>query len=234
MTRTLFVLALLSISACRTTTPEAAELPNTLSKAEERAGYELLFDGESTEHWRGYKKAGFPEGWTVDGGALARVESGGDIVTREQYDSFELALEWKISPGGNSGIFWHVVESDDLHSVWETGPEMQVLDDIGHPGVEPMHSAGACYALYAPSESAAAPVGEWNQVRLRVDDGHVEQWLNGVKLCDYVMGSDDWNARVQASKFSSMPRFARARNGRIALQDHGDPVWYRSLRIRRL
>ena len=236
MLRSLTALSLCLLTACAhtTTNSDTAETPNTLTRAEANDGYVLLFDGMSTEHWRGFKKGGFPEGWIIDGDALTRTESGGDIVTREPYDSFELRLEWKISPGGNSGIMWHVIESDDVQATYQSGPEMQVLDDAGYPDIEPEHSAGACYALYPPSSAATKPVGEWNQVRLRVDDGHVEHWLNGVKICYYQLWSEDWNERVQASKFSSMPLFARARSGYIALQDHGDAVWFRNLRIKRL
>ena len=237
MLRTLTALSLTLLAACagtQTNTDTAAE-PNTLTRAEANDGYELLFDGTSTEHWRGFKKDEFPAGWTVEDGAITRVESGGDIVTREQYGAFELRLEWKIAPGGNSGIMWHVVETDGVNATYESGPEMQVLDDAGYPDVEPEHSAGACYALYPASEPAAEAVGEWNRVRLRVGkDGRVEQWLNDVKVCDYVLWSDDWNARVRASKFASMPHFAKAKSGHIALQDHGDRVWYRNLRIQRL
>ncbi|MCA8980589.1 MAG: DUF1080 domain-containing protein [Planctomycetes bacterium] len=236
MLRSLTALSLTLLAACAgtQTNTDTAEVPNTLTRAEANDGFQLLFDGSSTDRWRGFKKDGFPEGWVVEGDALARVASGGDIITRDEYDSFELRLEWKISPGGNSGIMWHVIESDDVQATYQSGPEMQVLDDAGYPDIEPEHSAGACYALYPPSASAAAPVGEWNRVRLRVDHGHVTHWLNDVKLCEYDLWSDDWNARVQASKFSSMPHFAKARAGHIALQDHGDPVWYRNLRIKRL
>lgn len=225
---------LLALAAACSGTPDGSDQPNHLSRGEERAGYELLFDGESTEHWRGWKKDAFPEGWIVEDGALARVESGGAIVTRETYGSFELALEWKISPGGNSGIFWHVVEDPAVGAPWQTAPEMQVLDDAAHPGLDAKNAAGACYDLYPVSEHAAAPVGEWNRVRIRVEGDHVQQWLNDVLVCEYTMGSDDWNRRVQACKFANEPYFAKSREGHIALQDHGDPVWYRNLRIRRL
>lgn len=232
--RSFTALCSMLLAACANTPAETAETPNSLTSAEARDGYELLFDGQSTEHWRGFKKDAFPDGWVAENGALARLESGGDIITREQYSSFDLRLEWKIAPGGNSGIMWHVIESDAVQATYQSGPEMQVLDNAGHPGVEPFHSAGACYELYAPSVSAAKPIGEWNQARLTVRGDHVEHWLNGVKVCEYTLGSDDWNARVQAGKFASMPHFARSRKGHIALQDHQSLVWYRNLRIRRL
>lgn len=236
MLRSLTALSFLLLAGCvhSATNSETAATPNTLTRAEANDGYTLLFDGKQTDQWRGFKKDSFPAGWVVQDGALARVESGGDIITREQFDSFELRLEWKISPGGNSGIMWHVIESDAVQATYQSGPEMQVLDDSGYPTNEAFHSAGACYELYAPTVSAARPIGEWNQVRVRVVGDHVEQWLNGVKVCDYVVGSKDWNQRLQASKFASEPYFAVARKGHIALQDHQSPVWFRNLRIRRL
>ena len=218
MRRPLLLLAL-SLASCISAADEDDLQPNRLAPIEARSGFELLFDGASTEHWRGYGKAGFPEGWVVEDGALVRTQSGGDLVTVEEYDSFDLRLEWQISPGGNSGIMWHVVERDDLHSTWQSGPEMQVLDDGGHPGVEPLHSAGACYDMYAPTESAAKPVGEWNEVRVLVRGDDVQLWLNGVQVCAFAMGSADWDARVQAGKWASEPNFARVRKGRIALQE---------------
>lgn len=232
--RRLPLLLALSLASCISAADEADQEPNRLAPIEARSGFELLFDGESTEHWRGYGKDEFPDGWVVEDGALVRLQSGGDLVTREEYESFELRLEWQVSPGGNSGIMWHVVERDDLHSTWQSGPEMQVLDDGAHPGVDPLHSAGGCYDMYAPAESAARPVGEWNDVRIKVRGDDVELWLNEVQVCGFRMGSDDWDARVQAGKWASEPHFARTRRGRIALQDHGDVVRYRNLRIRRL
>jgi 3-keto-disaccharide hydrolase len=236
MLRSLTALSLLVLAGCAAnqTNSDTAETPNTLTRAEANDGYQLLFDGRSMEHWRGFKKDEVPEGWLIEDGALTRTQSGGDIITRETYGSFELRMEWKISPGGNSGIMWHVIESDGVNATYESGPEMQILDNTGHPGVEPLNAAGACYDLYPAEVSAAKPVGEWNQVRLRVHRGKVEQWLNGSLICEYTLWSDDWNARVQASKFSSMPHFAVAREGHIALQDHQSPVWFRNLRIRRL
>lgn len=186
-------------------------------------------------HWRGYRQSELPTGWQVVEGALTRTGAGGDIITREQYDNFELTLEWKISPGGNSGIFFHVVEDSTLGAVYLTGPEMQVLDNAGHAdGKNPLTSAGSNFALHAPSRDVTRPVGEWNQVRLLVKGAHVEHWLNGVQVLSYELWSDEWKQRVQASKFRDMPRYGLARSGHIALQDHGDWVAFRNIRIRRI
>lgn len=185
--------------------------------------------------WRGFKKTELPNGWQMIDGALTRVGAGGDIVTREQYESFELTLDWKIAPGGNSGVFFHVVEDSTVNYVWETGPEMQVLDNRGHAdGKTPSTSAASNFALHAPSQDVTRPVGEWNTARLIVDGPHVEHWLNGVKVVEYELWSDDWKQRVQGSKFKSMPRYGSARSGHIALQDHGDWVAFRNIKIRRI
>ena len=198
-------------------------------------GWRPLFDGQTTRGWRGYGASSVPAGWQVVDGALTRVAQAGDIVTEEQFGSFELELEWKVEPGGNSGIFFHVVEDDSLRYVWQSGPEMQVLDNARHAdGRSPLTSAGSNYALHAPARDVARPAGEWNAARLVVRGDHVEHWLNGVKLLEYELGSPEWEAKVRASKFASMPRYGRARRGHIALQDHGDRVAFRHIRIRPL
>jgi hypothetical protein len=161
--------------------------------------------------------------------------TGGDLITADQYENFELELEWKISEGGNSGIFFGVREIPGLEVAYETGIEMQVLDDDRHvDGGTPETSAGACYALYPPAQDVVRPVGEYNQVRLLVNDGHVEHWLNGQKIVEYVIGSEDWHKRIAKSKFADWEHFAKYRKGHIGLQDHSDRVWFRNIRIREL
>jgi hypothetical protein len=212
--------------------PDSDRPPNTLTAEERAAGWRLLFDGRTLEGWRGYKRDA-PQGWAVEDGTIARTGPGGDIMTVEQFGSFELALEWKISPGGNSGIFYRGTEQG-VH-IWESAPEMQVLDNTKHPdGKTAVTSAGANYGLHPPARDVTRPVGEWNQVRLVVNGPHVEHWLNGVKVVEYEQWSPEWEALVKASKFSTMPSYGRARQGHLALQDHGDPVWFRSIRIRPL
>jgi hypothetical protein len=212
-----------------------AAAPNTLTAQEQAAGWRLLFDGRTLNGWRGYKRDTPPAGWQVVDGALTRVGEGGDLLTAEEFGSFELALDWKISPGGNSGIIYRVVEDPALEYVWQSGPEMQVLDNAGHPdGRVPSTSAGSDFALYAPVRDVTRPVGEWNQARIVVNGNHVEHWLNGVKLLQYELGSPEWEARVQASKFRTMPRYGRASRGHIALQEHEAWVAFRNVRIRPL
>ena len=199
------------------------------------AGWQVLFDGSSTSAWRGYLKPDLPAGWQIVDDALTRVAPAGDIITREQFEDFELELEWKVQKGGNSGIFFKVIDDPAIESVWRSGPEMQVLDDEAHrDGLDPRTSAGSNYALHAPTKEVVKPAGEWNHVRIIVDGNHVEHWMNGEKIVEYDIGSDDWKARVAASKFKDTPRYATARAGHVALQDHGDWVAYRNIRIRRI
>lgn len=207
--------------------------PNALTFAETELGWALIFDGETLNGWSLYGRPDETTGWAVEDGALARVGQGGDIVSARQYTDFELQLQWRISEGGNSGIFYRVGDGQD--AVWRTGPEMQVLDNARHPdGRNAYTSAGANYALYAPPRDSTREVGEWNDVHLIVRGNSVEHWLNGERQCAYELGSEDWERLVAASKFASMPLYGREPKGRIALQDHGDRVWYRGIKVREL
>lgn len=206
---------------------------NTLTPAERAAGWRLLFDGATTAGWRGFKSDSLPSGWRVVDGALTRVAPAGDIVTRDKFRNFELALEWKISEGGNSGIFYRASEDDD--AIYWTAPEMQVLDDARHPdGKSRLTAAGSDYGLYPAPAGVVKPAGQWNEVRLVVNGNHVEQWLNGVKVVQYELGSPDWVARVKASKFAPHPHYGRNADGYLGLQDHGDWVAYRNIKVRAL
>jgi hypothetical protein len=196
-------------------------------------GWQPLFDGKTTAGWRGFKGSPLPAGWKVVDGALTRVAEAGDIVSDAEFKDFELELEWKVAPGGNSGIFYRVSEAEELEWVWQSGPEMQVLDDARHrDGARPETSAGACYDLYPAPRGIVRPGGEWNQVRLLVRGQRVEHWLNGTKVVEYELGSPDWEERFRRSKFAQLPRYGREPAGHIALQDHGDWVAYRNIRIR--
>ncbi len=209
------------------------EAVNALTDAEKAEGWKLLFDGKSASSWRGFKSDKLPDGWTIEGGALARTGKGGDIVTVDEFESFELKIDWKIAEGGNSGIFFHV--SEDEGTVWKTGIEMQVLDDAKHhDGQSPLTSAGSCYALYPPAKKVVRPVGEWNEARLVVKGPKVEHWLNGEKIVEYEIDSEDWKKRVAESKFKAMPKFATNKKGHLALQDHGDRVEFRNIKVRTL
>lgn len=204
-----------------------------VGSAREAGGWRPLFDGTTTEGWRGFRLQTMPEGWKVVDGALTRVGKAGDIVTADQFGDFELMLEWKIAPGGNSGVFYRVTEDDDV--MWHTAPEMQVIDDAGHKGpLKPAQRSGANYDLHAPVRDVAKPAGSWNTTGILVKGNHVEHWLNGVKVVEYELGSADWEKRVKASKFNEHPRYGRARKGHIGIQDHGDMVAFRNIRIRDL
>lgn len=208
---------------------------NVLTDEQKAAGWRLLFDGQTTRGWRGFRRETMPDGWQVIDGCLVRVGPGGDIITEEQFESFELELEWRISAGGNSGIFYHVSEAPQHRYVWQTGPEFQILDNREHAdGRASATSAGANYALHAPPRDVTEPVGLFNHARIVVRGPHVEHWLNGEKIVEYELGGEDWERRVAASKFAAMPDYGRAGRGHIALQDHGDRVWFRNIRIREL
>ncbi len=206
-----------------------------LSMEEQNAGWKKLFDGKTFEGWRGFKKETVPKGWqiTKNSELYFKPKGGGDIMTAGQFGDFELQLEWKIAKGGNSGIMFWVTEDEEFP--WRTGPEMQVLDNAKHKdGLNSKTSAGSNYALHAPVQNVARPAGEYNTVRLVTKGTHIEHWLNGVKIVEYEVGSPEWEALVAASKFGKMPKYGRKRKGHIVLQDHGDKVWYRNIKIRPL
>ena len=204
---------------------------NTLTPAENAGGWRLLFDGRTTAGWRGFRRDSMPAGWQVVDGALTRVAGGGDIITREKFRNFEVTLEWQVAPGGNSGIFYRGSEDDD--AIYWNAPEMQVLDDSGHAdGRSRLTAAGSNYAIDPAPAGVVRPARQWNQVRILVNGSHVEHWLNGVKVVEYELGGAAWESKVQASKFASRPRYGRNAEGYIGLQDHGDWVSYRNIKIR--
>jgi hypothetical protein len=209
---------------------EGQEPINQLTAQERQEGWRLLFDGRTTDGWRGYNRPDMPEGWRVENGLLVRVGAG-DIITIEQFENFELVLDWRVGPAGNSGIFFRAVETDD--PIYYSAPEVQILDDEGHrDGATPLTSAGANYGLHPAPPGVVRPAGEWNSVRLVVDGNSVEHWLNGQKVVEYELHSDDWKQRVAASKFNEWPAYGQASRGHIGLQDHGDRVEFRNIKVR--
>ncbi|MCY2960595.1 MAG: DUF1080 domain-containing protein [Planctomycetota bacterium] len=215
-----------------------AKPANVLTDPERKAGWKLLFDGRTLDGWRNFqgastaaKVAGPVRGWEAIGGALVRTGEGGDIVTNGIYGDFELSLDWRIPEAGNSGVFFHVADAGSY--VWESGPEMQVLDNDGHPdGRNPLTSAGSNYALHAPPRDLTRPVGMWNTARLVVIGSRVEHWLNGELQVEYDLWTPEWKALVAGSKFAKMPGYGIAHEGRIALQDHGNRVEFRNVKLR--
>ena len=206
----------------------ALAAPNTLTPAETAAGWRLLYDGKSLDGWRAFKHDAPDAGWTAKGVLSPDPKTSKDIITKEQFENFELSFQWKISAKGNSGVMFHVIEVGD--ETYQSGPEYQVLDNAH--GEPPPQQAASLFALYAPSMDVTRPAGDWNLGKIRVDHGRVEHWLNGVKVLEYEIGSADFKTKVDHSKFRQWPQFASARTGHIALQNHGDAVWFRDLKIR--
>lgn len=203
--------------------------------------WEVLIDPKYperfTENFRGYQQSGFPTGaWALDGNSIKTVDGhgGADIMTRQMYSNFELEFEWKVSMGGNGGVLYNVAET--AAPAFATGPEYQVLDDVRHAdGRNPKTSAGALYALIAPNDQKQLnPVGDYNRSKIIVNRGNVEHWLNGNKVVEYKWGNPEVADLVKRSKFAVMPRFMKQNYGYVVFQHHGEIVWYRNIRIRRL
>ncbi len=226
-------------------TGTAAAPQNTLTADEIADDWQLLFDGVSTDGWRGYNQVSFPEeGWAIQDGDLVVFASdgseaglGGDIVTEDTFADFELVFDFRVSPVGNSGVFYRVQEHEGL-DMWMVAPEFQVLDDTAYIEMGTMdmhkHLTGDNYDLHASTVTASSPIGDWNRARIVVDGAHVEHWLNGHKTVEYELWSPEWEQLVAASKFAPHPEYARATEGRIGIQDHGHELRYRNIKIRPL
>lgn len=212
---------------------------NALSKKEEKEGWKLLFDGKSTQGWRNFNSTSIGSAWKVSNGELyldnSTKEGRGDIVSDGEYENYELMLEWKIDSCGNGGLMFNVVEDPKYKTPWVTGPEMQILDNTCHPDARIIkHRAGDLYDLISSSKETVKPAGEWNQVRLVSNKANYEFWLNGTKVVTFKMHDAAWDEMVKKSKFASMPDFGKATKGHFALQDHGDKVWFRNIKIKEL
>ncbi len=224
----------LLLSFCVVSTAFADSAPNTLTEAEKKSGWKLLFDGKTTSGWRNYKKDSVSDGWKVEDGALVWAKRrAGDIITEKQYGRFELSLEYKISEGGNSGVMFHVAETKG--PPWHTGPEIQVQDNVA--GHDPQ-KAGWLYQLYKPSggkdgrSNATRPAGQWNQMYIRINQDDCEVCMNGVRYYRFKLGDRKWNELVAQSKFAKREGFGSQGTGHICLQDHGNEVAYRNIKIR--
>lgn len=242
------VLAMLTILSCQTSKQEtvASNTPNTLTEAEKKDGWQLLFDGSTLNGWKRYGADTIGPLWSVQDSAImcngeglgeGSGNHGGSLMTTKQFGNFELVADWKISPGGNSGIIYHVVEKPEYKHDYETGPEYQVMDDGGWKGdsLKPEQLAGSSYDMYAAATSKKLkPVGEWNTARIIYKNGHVEHWLNGEKVVEFEEGDADFDARYKKSKWVEYPGWNKFKTGAISLQDHGAPVYYRNIKIREL
>lgn len=214
---------------------------NTLTAKEKKEGWKLLFDGKTTTGWRNYNSNTLGAGWKAVNGTLAldnsvtQREERGDIVTNDEYENFELSLEWKIDSCGNSGIIFNVIEDPKHDATYYTGPEMQVLDNTCHPDAKiEKHQAGDLYDLIKSKKETVKPAGQWNVSRIISRKGKYEFWLNGTKVVEFTMHTPEWDALVAGSKFKAWPDFGKATKGHIALQDHGDNVWFRNIKIKEL
>ena len=227
-----FILLSLAMAA-----PATAQ--NTLTEKEKKDGWKLLFDGTSTKGWKTFNSDSAVTAWKASDGTLmldSNAKKGrGDLLTAQAYENYELTIDWKISACGNSGIIFNVVEDKKYRATYLTGPEMQVLDNTCHPDAKIIkHRAGDLYDLITSAKETVKPAGEWNTARLVSNHGKMEFWLNGFKSVSFTMHNTEWNDMVAKSKFKTMPDFGKATKGHIALQDHGDQVWYRNIKIKEL
>lgn len=217
----------------------AQQNSNTLSAKEKKEGWKLLFDGSSTKGWHTFNTKITGEAWKVSEGNLyLNVDSKtgrGDLSTDKTYSNFDLKLEWKISKNGNSGIIFYSQEGEQYKNSYLTGPEMQVLDNDGHPdGKIIKHRAGDLYDLIKSNKETAKPVGEWNEVEIISNNGNLSLFLNGEKTVSTILWDDNWKQLVAGSKFKDMPDFGKFKSGKIVLQDHGDAVYFRNIKIKAL
>ncbi|MFD1095660.1 3-keto-disaccharide hydrolase [Salegentibacter chungangensis] len=246
----LILSGVLFTTSCKDNTDKKEETQETkgeeqVMKAEEQQQeWKMLFNGKNLDHWKAYNSDSISEQWQVKDGAIVFSPAQGEregtenLISKEEFSSFELSLEWKISEGGNSGIMWGVQEEDKFDEPYLTGPEIQVLDNEKHPDAKngPIRQAGALYDMVAPKEDVTKPAGEWNKEVIKIDyeanKGTVT--LNGTKLIEFPLHGEEWEKLVANSKFKDWEAFGKSKKGHIALQDHGDKVWYRNIKIKEL
>jgi hypothetical protein len=211
-------------------------VPNTITKKEKKNGWQLLFDGKTTNGWHGYNMKVFPDCWAIEDGSLTMNSQGGredqDIITNKKYRDFALSLEYKLTKGANSGIIFQVAEDTIYKFPYETGPEFQVIDHENWPDpLEEWQINGANYAMYPPMVKPFRPIGEWNHLFLMVKGNEVTQILNGEVIVKYVKNSDEWNKLRNSGKWLSFPDWGKYDEGYISLQNHGTKVYYRSIKL---
>lgn len=214
---------------------------NTLSEVENKDGWQLLFDGSSTNSWKMFNGSDTVVGWTVEDQCLVALgkggDIGGDIVSERQFKNFELKWDWKIEPQGNSGVMYHVIEDEKFAAPYLTGPEYQMIDDLDFPQeLAEWQLTGADYAMHIanPEKKSVKKAGEWNTSRIVFDNGNVEHWLNGVKIVEFKAWTKEWFELKNSGKWENAPEYGLAQKGHICLQDHGSKTWFRNLKIREL
>lgn len=245
---TLFFSAALLVS-CSGSKPQDAQslyaevdrssAPNTLTEKEKKAGWNLVFDGSTTAGWHGYNMSIFPDCWAIEDGCLTMNTTGGaesqDIITNKVYKNFAFSVDYKTDTAANSGIIWQVKEDPKYKFPYETGPEMQIIDDEGWPGkLEEWQKSGANYAMYTAKVKAHKPVGEWNNILLVVNNNKVTQILNGVTVVEYEKYTDEWTKLRNSGKWADYPDYGKYDEGNISLQNHGSKVWFRNIKIKEL
>ncbi|CAN5410867.1 DUF1080 domain-containing protein [soil metagenome] len=208
---------------------ESEVTQNSLSQQEIDQGWILLFDGETIDGWRGYNRADFPDGWEVEDGTLYCTCTGGDILYDQKFLNFHLKIDWKISEGGNSGVFILGQEIED-RPIWHTAPEVQILDNEAHPDVNADQFAPALYDLIPPSVQNTRSAGEWNTIEVLLNEGELTVRQNGADAVRTQIGNAEWEEMVDESKFP-VEIFGQLEPGYIAVQDHGDEVWFRNIKI---
>lgn len=243
ITLTAFMIASCNPSGKNNTTNAMTD--STTTGKSDSADWVSLFDGKTTTGWHNYGKTTIGEAWKVADGVLFldtvkkegwQTGGGGDIVTEKEYENFHLKLEWKIAANGNSGIIFFIHEDSTQNKyVWNTGPEMQVLDNNGHPDAKIIkHRAGDLYDLISSSKETVKPPGEWNLAEIVVNNNQLKFFLNGTNIVSTSLWDDNWKKLIAGSKFKDMKEFGTYKKGKIALQDHGDMVWYRNIQIKEL
>lgn len=233
------ILLIFAFLSCRKN--DEQPLDNVLSLSEVQDGWQLLFDGKTADGWREFNTQESSPDWIVEDGCLKSLGKGGEIggyivYGKEEFANFELVLEWKISKGGNSGIFYHIREGEQYGAPYENAPEYQVIDDIDFPQkLEPWQSVGADYAMYFPDTAKIVkPNGEWNESRIRFTPEKVEYWLNGKSTLSFVPWTDDWNKRRLSGKWKDYPDYGKARTGYIGFQDEASVILFKNIKIKRL
>lgn len=216
-----------------------AQNSNSITKKEKKAGWSLIFDGKTSNGWRGYTKATFPEkGWEVVDGTLHNTaKGGGDIIFDRKLTNFEFSISWKISEGGNSGIFIYGKEVEGT-PIYHSAPEYQLLDDARHAdakaGKNGNHKSGSLYDMIPAVPQNAKPAGEWNEAKIVAKNGNMEFWQNGVKVVVFQMGNDSWKKLCADSKFKDWADFVNnpVKDGYIGLQDHGNEIWFKDIKLK--